>query len=72
VETWAGCRVATGGDTTAGWVVDAEPEEALEPDEPEPDDPDEPEDGDCPVAGVVAGVFGVAAFALCPGSALLK
>jgi hypothetical protein len=57
VETWAGRWVATGGDTTAGCVVDDEPEEA-----PEPDDPDDPVDPDEDPAVVV--VPWVAAFAL--------
>jgi hypothetical protein len=80
VETWAGRWVATGGDTTAGCVVDDEPEEAPEPDD-DPDDPvdpdedpvdpdEDPEDGDEDPAVVV--VPWVAAFALWPGSALLK
>ncbi|HEX4219411.1 MAG TPA: hypothetical protein VHZ02_13620 [Acidimicrobiales bacterium] len=76
METWAGRWVATGGDTAG--VVDEEPEEP-EPDEdpvdPEPDEPepDEPEPDEDPVAGVVVVVVPwVAAFALCPGSALLK
>jgi hypothetical protein len=77
VETWAGRWVATGGDTIAGCVVDDEPEEAPEPDD-DPDDPvEDPVDPDeDPVDGdedpVVVVVPWVAAFALWPGSALLK
>jgi hypothetical protein len=69
VETWAGRWVATGGDTTAGCVVDDEPEEAPEPDD-DPDDPVDPDED--PAEGAVVAVPWVAAFALWPGKALLK